>query len=128
PSFWGAPFLFYDHLDTHTNMLLFGARPDDCTLVPGDIVPESLLRGLKALADPTRLRILRSLNKVPQTPTQLAHILRLRAPTVIHHLRALRLAGLVQVTVSSQGERNYATRFESFGNTQDKLQIFINGD
>ena len=128
PSFWGAPFLFYDHLDADTYMLLFGARPDDCTLVPGDIVPESLLRGLKALADPTRLRILRSLNKGPQTPTQLAHILRLRAPTVIHHLHALRLAGLVQVTVSSHGERNYSARFEGFDSTQEILQKFINGD
>lgn len=128
PSFWGAPFIFFQHLNLQTMVLLFGARPDDMALVPGDVIPESLLRGLKALADPTRLRILRYLADGPQTPTQLARILRLRAPTVIHHLMALRMAGLVQVTLSSQGDRHYATRLEGFYTTQDQLEKFVNGE
>jgi len=128
PSFWGAPLIYYEHLDPNTIVLLFGARPDDMALVPGDIIPESLLRGLKALADPTRLRILRYLTDGPQTPTQLARILRLRAPTVIHHLLNLRMAGLVQVTVSSHGDRLYATRLEGFESTQDNLEKFVNGE
>lgn len=128
PSFWGAPFIFYEHLDSKNTILLFGARPDDMALVPGDIVPESLLRGLKALADSTRLRILRYLADGPQTPTQLARILRLRAPTVVHHLMALRMAGLVQVTVAPHGERYYAPRLEGFNSTQDNLEKFVNGE
>lgn len=128
PSFWGAPFIFYDHLDENTLILLFGARPDDMALVPGDIVPDTLLRGLKALADPTRLRILRYLADGPQTPTQLARNLRLRTPTVVHHLLALRIAGLVQVTVSSHGERHYSTRLEGFDSTQENLVKFVAGE
>lgn len=128
PSFWSSPFVFYDNVDTKTNMILFGSRPDDCALIPGDIIPESLLRGLKALADPTRLRILRSLADGPQTPTQLAHSLRLRTPTVTHHLLSLRLAGLIQVTFSLDGERRFATRVEGLGSTQETLEKFVNGE
>jgi len=128
PSFWGAPFIFYDYLDKDSYIILFGARPDDMTLVPGDVVPETLIRGLKALADSTRLRILRYLADSPQTPTQLARSLRLRTPTVVHHLLALRSAGLVQVNISPQGERHYATRTEGFLSTQDHLEKFVNGD
>lgn len=128
PSFWGAPLIFFQHLNQQTMVLLFGARPDDMALVPGDVIPESLLRGLKALADPTRLKILRYLADEPQTPTQLARVLRLRAPTVIHHLMALRMAGLVQVTLSSQGERHYGPRLEGFYTTQDQLEKFVNGE
>jgi len=128
PSFWGSPFVFYDYVDNKTNMLLFGSRPDDCALIPGDIIPESLLRGLKALADPTRLKILRNLADGPQTPTQLARSLRLRTPTVTHHLLALRLAGLIQVTISLDGERRYATRVEGLGSTQETLEKFVNGE
>ena len=128
PSFWGSPFVFYDYVDSKTNMLLFGSRPDDCALIPGDIIPESLLRGLKALADPTRLRILRNLADGPLTPTQLARSLRLRTPTVTHHLLALRLAGLIQVIISSLGERRYATRVEGLGSTQETLEKFVNGE
>lgn len=128
PSFWGSPFVFYDFVDSKTNMLLFGSRPDDCALIPGDIIPESLLRGLKALADPTRLRILRNLADGPLTPTQLARSLRLRTPTVTHHLLALRLAGLIQVIISLGGERRYATRVEGLGSTQETLEKFVNGE
>lgn len=128
PSFWVAPYIIYEHLDAHTMIMLFGARPDDMALVPGEIVPESLIRALKALADPTRLRILRYLSSESQTPTQLARTLRLRAPTVIHHLSALRMAGLVQVLISPEGERQYTSRLEGFSNTQDILERFVNGD
>lgn len=127
PSFWSAPFVFFDHVNTHTNMLLFGSRPDNFALIPGEVIPETLMRGLKALADPTRLRILRTLSEEPQTPTQLARSLRLRTPTVVHHLFELRLAGLIQVTISSEGERMYSPRFEGILSTQETLEKFING-
>jgi DNA-binding transcriptional ArsR family regulator len=128
PSFWGSPFIFYERLDPKTMIMLFGARPDDMALVPGEVIPDSLLRALKAMADPTRLRILRYLSDGSQTPTTLAKVLRLRAPTVVHHLMALRMAGLVQVTVSKNGERHYSTRLEGFDNAQDLLVKFVNGD
>ena len=69
------------------------------SLVPGELVPDALYQPLKALADPTRLRILRYLSDEPLTPAALARRLRLRSPTVIHHLDALRLARLVILTL-----------------------------
>ncbi|MFZ3151878.1 MAG: winged helix-turn-helix domain-containing protein [Anaerolineaceae bacterium] len=128
PSFWGTPFLFYQHLDNDTMLMLYGARPDNMALTPGEVVPDSLLRGLKALADPTRLRILRSLAQTPQTAAQLSRALRLRPPTVAHHLMELRMAGMVQITITTEGERHYATRYEGFDTNQDLLNRFVHGE
>jgi DNA-binding transcriptional ArsR family regulator len=128
PSFWSSPFVFFDDLDDETEMVLFGARPKDVALVPGEVVPEVLLNALKALADPTRLRILKHLLAGPSTPSELAKTLRLRAPTVIHHLHILRLAGLVLVTVSAKAERRYAARMEGVQATLTLLEEFLSGD
>jgi len=128
PSFWGAPFVFYNRLNEDTGIILFGARPKGMALVPGDLVPEDLLNALKALADPTRLRIMRYLLEGPRTPSELAKVLRLRPPTVIHHLQNLRLAGLVFVTVSPEAERRYALRMDGIDTTVENLQEFLSGD
>lgn len=128
PSFWGAPFVFFDALDEKTGIILFGSRPKGMAVVPGELVPDDLLNALKALADPTRLRILRYLAESPTTPSELAKLLRLRPPTVIHHLHQLRLAGLVQVTVSPKAERRYAIRLAGLGETDQKLEAFILGE
>ena len=125
PSFWGAPFLFTEHLDSSTILVVFGSRPDDMALIPGDIVPDNLLRGLKALADPTRLRILRTLAQASQSAAHLSRVLRLRPPTVNHHLMELRMAGMVHVIISAEGDRYYATRFEGFESTYEQLTRFV---
>jgi len=71
-----------------------------------------LLNGLKALSDPTRLKILYYLSEEALTPTQLSRRLRLRTSTVTHHLSILRLATLVQLNLSKGkgAEKRYATR------------------
>jgi DNA-binding transcriptional ArsR family regulator len=128
PSFWGAPFVFFDKLDDEKGIILFGARPEGTALIPGELVPDELLNGLKALADPTRLRILYYLREEgPSTPSQLASILRLRPPTVIHHLQNLRVAGLVSVTVSPKADRRYALRLGGLNTTIQLLQAFLSG-
>ena len=129
PSFWGAPFFFFDKLDEEQGIILFGARPEGTALVPGELVPDELLNALKAMADPTRLRILFYLREEgPSTPSQLSKILRLRPPTVIHHLQNLRLAGLVSVTVSPKAERRYAFRTDGVDTTVELLQAFLAGE
>jgi DNA-binding transcriptional ArsR family regulator len=129
PSFWGAPFVFFDKLDEETGIILFGARPEGTALIPGELVPDELLNALKAMADPTRLRILYYLRENgPSSPSQLASILRLRPPTVIHHLQNLRLAGLVSVTVSPKAERRYALRMGGVDTTIQLLQDFLSGE
>lgn len=128
PSFWSTPFVFYDAAEKGRGIIVFGARPKGMALVPGELVPDNLVNSLKAMADPTRLRILKALYEAPRTPSVLAKLLRLRPPTVIHHLHNLRLAGLVQVTVSPKSERRYAIRREGVGETLDKLKAFLSGE
>lgn len=110
PSYWSTPFVFYRKVNADSLLMLYGCRASHQTLVPGESVPDGVVSVLRALDDPTRLRILRYLAEEPQTPSELSRRLRLRPPTVVHHLGTLRLAGLVEVTVLAEGERRYALR------------------
>lgn len=112
PSYWITPLILYEQISEDRMIMLYGARPAGASLVPGEVVPDALVRGLKALADPTRLKIIRYLSEEPLTPAALSRRLRLRPPTVIHHLQILRLAGLVLLDLEEHGVRNYATRAE----------------
>ena len=125
PSYWSTPLVFYRLIDEKRMLLLYGARPSNVSLVPGEVIPDALLRALKALADPTRLRILHYLADSPQTPAQLSRRLRLRPPTVVHHLSVLRLAGLVYLTLEAGDERRYAARVEMLSSTFEQLKGFI---
>jgi DNA-binding transcriptional ArsR family regulator len=126
PSFWCTPLLIIGMVDAETRLFLFGARPADASLVPGEVVPDSLLRTLKALSDPTRLRILHYLVQKPLSPAELSRRLRLRTPTVTHHLNTLRLAGLVQLTMSEGKEmRTYRARTEAVAAACGALQRFL---
>jgi DNA-binding transcriptional ArsR family regulator len=126
PSYWTSPLIFFQKPQPDELLVVFGCRNETQNLVPGEYVPESLVTGLKALADPTRLRILHYLNHGATTPSSLAKKVRLRAPTVIHHLNMLRLAGLVQVTITSNGERRYNLRQEAVEDTFKQLKLVIN--
>jgi DNA-binding transcriptional ArsR family regulator len=128
PSFWTTPLSMFTPFskDNKRWLFMFGGRPDGVSLVPGEVVPELLYQMLKALADPTRLRILRYLSEEPLTPAELARRLRLRPPTVIHHLDALRLARLVNVTLSVNGRR-YQARHEAIKTVCGMLGNFLEG-
>ena len=125
PSYWSTPLVFINNLTEDEMLLVFGCRPDTQNLVPGEYVPEVLINTMKVLSDSTRLRILRYLNQSPDSPSGLARKLRLRAPTVVHHLNKLRLAGLVQVIISQQGDRQYALRKEALRMVMTNLQVFL---
>jgi len=126
PSFWVTPLMYFGHLGERRGVWLFGARPSNQSLIPGEMVSDALLRALKALSDPTRLKILHYLSQEPLSPAALSRKLRLRAPTVTHHLQALRLAGLVQVTLSEGKEKkSYATRAETVKATCAALEAFL---
>jgi DNA-binding transcriptional ArsR family regulator len=125
PSFWSTPLLVFASVSVESELILFGARPPDASLVPGEAVPDALMRALKALGDPTRLRILRYLTTEPLSPAELSRRLRLRAPTVVHHLYALRLAGLVHLTLEEGDKRCYAARPEAVQATCSALEAFL---
>lgn len=124
PAFWSTPLMMFEERIEDKMMLLFGARPASMSAIPGEIIPESLLRSLKALSDPTRLKIMHYLYKEEVTPSELARRLNLRAPTVTHHLNDLRLAGLVNLTIKGQ-EKYYAARQEAIQSACIQLLSFM---
>jgi DNA-binding transcriptional ArsR family regulator len=131
PSFWISPFIQIHSMGPSRRLWTFGARSAGDSLVPGEPVPDALRISLKALADPTRLRILRYLHQQPLTMAELTKRLRLRMPTVIHHLSALRLAGLVSIHVETQtkGHRQkYGVRTEGLDATLLALKGFVESD
>ncbi|MGB5846066.1 MAG: metalloregulator ArsR/SmtB family transcription factor [Anaerolineales bacterium] len=128
PSFWITPLILYTSLAPQQMIFLYGARPSDASLVPGEVVPDALLRGLKALAEPTRLKIIRYLSQEPLSPAQLSRRLRLRPPTVVHHLEVLRLAGLVRLNLEVPEERKYAARLEGLEDTFKNITEFLQAD
>jgi len=128
PSEWVSPLIIYSRSDATRMIVQFGSRQANNVLAPADEVPTSLTRALKALGDPTRLLILRYLNSEPLTPNQISARLRLRPPTVIHHLNILRLAGLVRITFLPGGERRYAVRQETLSNTIIDINKFLKED
>ena len=128
PSYWITPLVVFEKLGAGRMLFLFGARPPEVSLVPGGAVPDGMLRTLKTLSDPTRLRILRYLAQESLTPAELSRRLRLRAPTVTHHLNLLRLAGLVYLTLGEGGRRRYAIREEAVEEAFETLRAFLGAE
>jgi DNA-binding transcriptional ArsR family regulator len=124
PAFWQTPLILFEKLDMDTMLVLFGARPNDMSVIPGEVVPEGLVRALKALADPTRLKILNYLAKEELASSELAKKLKLRAPTVTHHMGELRLAGLVNVHFEGQ-DRRFTVRKEAIDAIHKTLKDFL---
>lgn len=125
PSYWIAPLVVFESLGPGCELFLFGARPPEVSLVPGELLPDGMLRILKTLGDPTRLRILRYLSQESITPAELSRRLRLRPPTVTHHLNQLRLAGLVFLTIEEDGGKRYQSRPEAVDEAYQVLKSFI---
>ncbi|MCD6400470.1 MAG: winged helix-turn-helix transcriptional regulator [Anaerolineales bacterium] len=125
PSYWLSPLVMFEKITQEKGIFLFGARSENVSLIPGDVIPPKLLLVLKTLSDPTRLRILRYMAHEQITPAELARRLRLRAPTVTHHLNALRLAGLVYLSLDEQHERQYQARLETINSVFNILNEFL---
>jgi DNA-binding transcriptional ArsR family regulator len=113
PAYWITPMIMFQSAGENKNLVLFGARSSDMSVIPGEVIPDGLVRTLKALADPTRLKILHDLAHEELAPSEIARRLHLRAPTVTHHMNELRMAGLVHKIIQGQ-ETRYRTRRESF--------------
>ncbi|MBL8063489.1 MAG: winged helix-turn-helix transcriptional regulator [Anaerolineales bacterium] len=127
PAFWTTPLVFFEKINRDTMLLTFGARPADMSVIPGEIVPDALVRSLKALADPTRLKILRYLTNESLTPSEIARRLQLRPPTVTHHLKELRLAGLVEFSLMHE-ENRYTIRKQALNAVYENLNSFLQGE
>lgn len=126
PAYWTTPLVMWDYTDDEM-LVLFGSRPATMPAIPGETMPDGLVRAMKAIADPTRMKILRYLSQEELTPSELARRLHLRAPTLTHHLNELRLAGLVNLDIRGQ-EKHYATRREALRQAVANLESFLDSD
>jgi DNA-binding transcriptional ArsR family regulator len=131
PSIWSHPFVVPLKLAPRQLLLAWGTRPPGYRLAPGETVPDQALLVLRALADPTRLRLLRLLATEPRTPQALARELKLTLPTVSHHMRELRVAGLVRMEAQVQDrgrENRYAVRWQAAERAFSELGRFVTVD
>lgn len=60
------------------------------------------MQAMKALADPTRRRLVEILAQGPRSSGELAEQFEVSAPAISQHLKALKLAGLVKVRAQAQ--------------------------
>lgn len=127
PAFWITPLIFFDRIAKDTMLLMFGTRPADMSVIPGETVPDALIHSLKALADPTRLKILFYLSKESLTPSEIARKLQLRPPTVTHHLKELRLASLVEFSIEDENNR-YTVRRQALNAVYNQLNSFLENE
>lgn len=105
PTYWARPWVVSAN---HGDVRIFcypiaghGARaPDD---------PEALARIYKALADGSRLRLLKLLREGPATLSEAAERLGIAKSTAHHHLAILRQSGLVAI-VNGEGGLYYRLR------------------
>jgi ArsR family transcriptional regulator len=78
----------------------------------------------KALADPTRLRILQRLAESPGTVTELIDHVDLSQPLVSWHLRRLRAAGLIETRRNGR-EVICSLRREAFDDHQERERALL---
>lgn len=126
PSVWSHPFVVRFEPAENEFFVAWGAHPPGYKLVPGEAVPDDALLVLRALGDPTRLRLLRLLSVEPRSPQSLAIELKLSLPTVSHHMRELRIAGLIRVELAGKGrESKYTVRWPSAQRAFEQLEEFV---
>ncbi len=126
PSIWLYPFVARFELAERELFVAWGVRPPGYKLVPGESVPNEALMVLRALSDPTRLRLLRLIAREPRSLISLAQEVKLSLPTVSHHIRELRGAGLIRLEVSGRGrESKYMVRWSSAEQAFEQLERFV---
>lgn len=125
PTFWAAPLAFYGKINEKQGVLQFDARPKEASLIPGELIPDSISRPLQALSDNTRLRILKLLMDEPLYQCEIAKNLRLRAPTITHHMKILRYANLITPVECENGEKRYIARMNSIDESWKIIKDFL---
>lgn len=107
-------------------LVVFGVRTDAFLKYDPIPIDPSLVRLLKAIADPGRLRVLKLLGRRPMFGPELVDALGLAQPTVHHHLAQLRAVGLLRQERTKGGMR-YTIRRESAAASIGALERLLAG-
>jgi DNA-binding transcriptional ArsR family regulator len=105
-----------------TKLVCYGVAE---TQITGDTPPDPLVAAYKALADETRLRILRRLAEGPASLHELTAMLGLAKSTVHGHMLVLRTGGLVVADVSRK--TGYRLRRETLAESAALLETYLEG-
>lgn len=93
-------------------LIVFGVRSQSLERYDDTPLDAELLKALRSLGDPGRLRLIGLLSREPLTTSQLQTRIGLSPATVHHHLHQLRAAGLVRQERTKGGMR-YSIRRDS---------------
>jgi DNA-binding transcriptional ArsR family regulator len=107
-------------------LIVFGVRSSSLEQYDTAPLDPQLLKAVRSLGDPGRLRLMKLLSREPLTTTELQARIGLSPPTVHHHLHQLRAAGLVRQERTKGGMR-YSIRRDSAATVLDQLSALILG-
>ncbi|MEW5990374.1 MAG: helix-turn-helix domain-containing protein [Chloroflexota bacterium] len=107
-------------------LIVFGVRSQSLERYDAAPLDPELLKALRSLGDPGRLRLIGLLSREPLTTTELQNRIGLSPATVHHHLHQLRAAGLVRQERTKGGMR-YSIRRNSAIDLLAQLRRLILG-
>lgn len=105
--FWVDPFGLYDTWALYPGQVMVSFSEPGALLENFRQSVESTARRAAALADPTRLIILRMIRHFGLSNTEMARLLGVARPTVSVHARILREAGLIETVAEGRTARHY---------------------
>lgn len=120
PHYHARPYNMFDIGDTEL-ILCYPCGIETPTGEP----PNELVRLTKALADSSRLKILRILSQRPHTFTEVTEKMSIAKSTVHHHLTSLRTAGLVWVYLSPNRNDLFSLREKAINRASEELWSYL---
>lgn len=118
----------FSRVDTASGqaLIVYGVETDWLRRHDPAPVDPDLLRVIKALTDPNRIRLVQLLARRPMFGPELVTALGLAQPTVHHHLSQLRAAGLIRQERAKGGMR-YTIRPDAGTAAADALRRLFTG-
>jgi DNA-binding transcriptional ArsR family regulator len=105
--FWIDPFNFTNILSLRHNYLIASCNNHFVSQEKLNSEIEQLTLGLKAISDPTRLKILRLIRYFSMDNTQMAQHLGISRPTVSNHTKVLREANLIDSETIGRSTKHF---------------------
>jgi DNA-binding transcriptional ArsR family regulator len=88
--------------------------------------PVELMRMTRALADPSRVQLLKLITQAPKSFTEVVNISNLSKGTVHHHMMMLRAAGLIHIHIHIHGnQERFSYRREGILDLKGFLEFYL---
>jgi DNA-binding transcriptional ArsR family regulator len=122
--YWVDPFNYHGVTSLRHNYLMVGCNNHFFYFHEVDQGVIELTNGLKALSDPTRIKILRLIRHFSMDNTQMADFLNITRPTVSNHTKILREANLIESKLEGRSTRHYIN-VENINKLVANLSVFL---